>query len=89
MIGYQPGFGAAYNFSSNSSDGQTSTLRVIVLASIRDNIAVVAVCAGPLQPFGEASGQYNDGHPSIADLEIAQAGDPIVDSVLWPGQSSP
>lgn len=89
MIGYQPGFGAAYNFSSNSSDGQTSTLRVIVLASVRDNIAVVSVCAGPLVPFGNGPGQYNDDHPSIADLEIAQAGDPIINSVLWPGQTSP
>jgi hypothetical protein len=89
MIGYQPGFGAAYNFSSNSSDGQTITLRVIVLASIRDNIAVVSVCAGPLVPFGDGPGQYNDDHPSIADLEIAQAGDPIINSVLWPGQTSP
>ena len=89
MIGYQPGFGAAYNFSSTTSDGQSTNLRVIVLASIRDKIAVVSVCAGPLVQFGDGSGQPNDGHPSIADLLIAQAGDPIIDSVLWPGQTSP
>ena len=89
MIGYQQGFGAAYNFNSNSSDGQTSTVRLIVLAAIRDNIAVVSVCYGPLQPFGDGQGQYNDDHPSIADLEIAQAGDPVIDSVLWPGQTTP
>ncbi len=89
MIGYQPGFGAAYNFDSTSGDGQSTTFRVIVLASIRSNIAVVSVCYGPIQPFGDGQGQPNDDHPSIADLLIAQAGDPIINSVLWPGQSSP
>jgi hypothetical protein len=89
MIGYQPGFGAAYNFSATSSDGQSTNLRVIVIAAIHDNIAVVSVCAGPIVPFGDGSGQPNDGHPSIADLLIAQAGDPIINSVLWPGQTFP
>jgi hypothetical protein len=89
MIGYQLGYGAAYNFDSTSSDGQSTTLRVIILAAIRDNIAVISVCDGPLVPFGDGSGQPNDDHPSIADLLIAQAGDPIIDSVLWPGQSFP
>ncbi len=89
MIGYQPGYGAAYNFDSTSSNGQSATLRVIVLAAIRNNIAVVSVCAGPLQPFGQGQGQPNDGHPSIANLIIAQAGDPVINSVLWPGQTTP
>ena len=89
MIGYQPGFGAAYNFTSNSSDGQSATDRVIVMASVLGGVAVVLVCAGPLVPFGSGPGQYNDGHPSIADLEIAQFGDPIVDSVMWPGERTP
>ncbi len=89
MIGYQPGFGAAYNFTATSSDGQSVTLRVIVMAAIRDNIAVISVCYGPLVQFGDGPGQPNDNHPSIADLLIAQPGDPIIDSVLWPGQTFP
>ncbi|MGO9343023.1 MAG: hypothetical protein ACLP6E_10960 [Acidimicrobiales bacterium] len=89
MIGYQPGFGAAYNFDSTSSDGQSQTLRVIVMAAVRDNVAVVSVCFGALIQFGDGPGQPNDNHPSIADLLIAQTGDPILDSVLWPGQAVP
>lgn len=89
MIGYQPGFGAAYNFTANSADGETQTDRVIVFASIKDNIAVVAVTAGPLIKFGDGQGQVNDGHPSIADSAVALGADPVIDSVLWPGQTNP
>jgi hypothetical protein len=89
MIGYQLGFGAAYNFDSDSGDGQSATDRIIVMASIKQGLAIVAVAAGPLVRFGDGHGQVSDGHPSIADLAVALGADPIVDSVLWPGQSSP
>jgi hypothetical protein len=59
------------------------------MAAIRDNLAVISVCFGPLVQFGDGQGQPNDDHPSIADLLIAQPGDPIIDSVLWPGQTFP
>jgi hypothetical protein len=89
MIGYQLGFGAAYNFSPNSGNGQAGTDRIIVMASIKNGVAIVAVAAGPLVKFGQGQGQLNVGHPSIADSVVALGGDPVVNSVNWPGQPSP
>ena len=89
MVGYQLGFGEAFNFSPNSGDGQAGTDRVIIMAAIKNGIAIVAIAAGPLVKFGDGQGQLNDGHPSIADSVIALGGDPVVNSVNWPGQPSP
>jgi hypothetical protein len=89
MIGYQPGFGAAYNFSPNSGDGQSGNFRIIIFVAIKNGVAVVAIADGPFVQFGDGKGQFNDSHPSIADSIVALAGDPVVNSVLWPGQTSP
>ena len=89
MIGYQLGYGAAYNFSPNSGNGQSGTDRIIVFAAIKNGVAIAAVADGPLVQFGDGQGQINDGHPSIADTGAALGADPTINSVLWPGQSSP
>jgi hypothetical protein len=89
MIGYQPGFGQAYNFTPNTGDGQSGEDRVLVMASIQNGVAIVAVAAGPFTQFGDGSNQINDGHPSIADTVMAEAADPVINSVLWPGQTTP
>jgi len=89
MIGYQPGFGAAYNFEANTGDGESTEDRVIVLAAVHDGLAIVSVAAGPLVQFGEGKNQFNDGHVSIADSIVALTGDPVLNSVLWPGQTFP
>jgi hypothetical protein len=89
MIGYQLGFGQAYNFTPNTGDGQSGEDRVIVMASIQHGVAIVALAAGPFQQFGDGSNQISDGHPSIADTVMAEAADPVIDSVLWPGQTTP
>lgn len=86
MIGYQPGYGAAYNFTPQSGDGKAVTDRVIVLASVRDGVAIVSVASGPKVQF---TSSFPDGQLSIADSVVAAVGDPILNSVLWPGQTSP
>ena len=83
MIGYQPGYGAAYDFSPNSGNGTGNVDRVIVLASIRNGIAIVAVASGPKVQY---SGSFPNGQLSIADSAIAPFADPILNTVLWPGQ---
>jgi hypothetical protein len=85
MVGYQPGFGAVYSVTPDSGDGQSNPVRVIVMASVEDNLAIVAVATGIFSQFDSSNG---DGHPSPADTPIAIAGDPVIDSVLWPGQTS-
>ena len=84
MIGYQPGYGATYDFSPNSGNGTGNVDRVIVLASIRNGVAIVAVASGPKVQF---SASFPNGQLSIADSAIAAFADPILNTVLWPGQA--
>lgn len=84
MIGYQPGYGAAYNFSPNSGNGTGNVDRVIILASIRNGIAIVAVASGPKVQFSQS---FPNGQLSIADSAVAAFADPVLNSVLWPGQA--
>jgi hypothetical protein len=85
MVGYQPGFGAVYSVTPDSGDGQSNPVRVIVMASIENNLAIVVVAEGVFSQFSDSNG---DGHASPVDTPIAIGGDPVVDSVLWPGQTS-
>jgi hypothetical protein len=89
MIGYQPGFGEAFNFTPNSGNGQSQQFRVIITVSVVSNLAILAVASGPLVVFGTGKGQFNTDHPSIANLLAAVLGDPILNTVLWPGQTFP
>jgi len=85
MIGYRPGYGAAYNYTPESGAGQVSQDRVIVMAAIDNGIAIVSVADGPFQQFTQS---WPDGQLSIADLLVAALGDPILNTVSWPGQPS-
>jgi hypothetical protein len=90
MIGYQPGYGAAYNYVPNSGSSQSQTQRLIVMASVRDGLAIVAIAVARKVVFGDGQGQLNpDEHVSIADSIVALVGDPVLNSVLWPGQTFP
>lgn len=91
MIGYQPGYGAAYNFVGDSADGQDITYRLIVMAAVRDGLAIVTFASGPFVSFGDGSDQIDltDHHASIADSLVAVAADPVVNSIEWPGENTP
>jgi hypothetical protein len=90
MIGYQPGYGAAYDYTPNSGNGQSQTQRVIVLASVHNGLAILSIAVGRKVVFGTGNGQLNpDDHVSIADSIVALVGDPVLNSVLWPGQTTP
>lgn len=84
QVGYSPGYGASYDVYPNSGSGSSERDRVIVLATVKRGLAVVAVATGPYHLFTADPGN-NDGHASPADLAVAFAMDPVVSSVLWPG----
>ncbi|MFZ0668562.1 MAG: hypothetical protein WAM97_22625 [Acidimicrobiales bacterium] len=91
MVGYQPGYGAAYDFTGNSGDGSNQTQRIIVMAAVRNGLAIVTFCVGVKVAFGDGKGQIDltDHHTSIADSLPALFGDPTVNSIQWPGQTTP
>ncbi|MBV9097875.1 MAG: hypothetical protein JO079_07450 [Frankiaceae bacterium] len=84
-IGYRLGYGAAYDVAPQGGSGSGNPTRVIVVAAAKGNLAVLAVVLGAYQKYSFESGGLNDGHPSAADSLVALYADPIVNTVLWPG----
>lgn len=86
-VGYIAGYGAAYDYYAISGSGSSAHFRVIFLAAVRKNLAVVVQVIGPYKAF--SSSGLNNGSPSIADVQVALVSDPVINSVLWPGTSQP
>ena len=83
-IGYQPGFGEAFEATPNSAFGDSQTYEVEVICSTRNNFAICALASGVRTNLNQA-----DQHPTLAKQEIATYADPDLNGVLWPGESLP
>lgn len=82
MVGYQLGSGIVYDvFPQNSLTDYTRT-RIVVLAAVKNDLALIAGAAGPYHEFGPDSGP---GPPSGANLELAQDLGKYVNSFRWRG----
>ena len=82
FIGFQPGAGEAYNYVINGSNNTQVPGRLIILAAVKGNLAIVVLDSGPYEKFS------NLDHPSPADQFAALYADPVVNSVKWPSTSS-
>lgn len=78
-VGFQPGYGVTADYVAEK---RTDPVRVIVIAAIKNDLALVAVAAGPFRQFGPSTGP---GMPSPANLQIAQDMGKYVDSFRWRG----
>mgnify|MGYP003608679030 CR=1 FL=1 len=76
-VGYEPGYGA---FADVFSRG--TRMRVVVMAAIRHDYALIATAAGPYHEFSQ---DYGTGHPSAANLEVAMDMGKYVNSFRWFG----
>lgn len=86
-VGYQLGYGAAYDVAPQGGSSSGNGTRVIVAAAVKRNLAVLTVVLGGYQKYSFEDGGLNDGHPSAADSLIAMFADPFVNTVLWPGDT--
>lgn len=78
-VGYELGYGVTADFApANRSD----PLRVIVIAAVKNDLALVAVAEGPFRQFRPG---FGPGPPSPANLQIAQDMGKYVDSFSWRG----
>lgn len=82
MVGYQLGSGAVYDVFPQSSSSDFTRIRIIMLAAVKNDLALVAGAAGPFHEFGP---DYGPGPPSGANLELAQDLGKYVNSFRWPG----
>jgi hypothetical protein len=85
LIGYQPGFGDAFNVQPASTAGSTGTDQVVVTAAVHRGFVIVVQVDGALLPRVTSSSPYYDGHPSPAGTNMAYgAGDVIVNGIDFP-----
>ncbi|MGI9125167.1 MAG: zinc ribbon domain-containing protein [Mycobacterium sp.] len=76
-VGYEPGYGVVADLYARDA-----RLRVIVMAAVRHDYALIATAAGPYHEF---SPDYGTGHPSGANLELAMDMGKYVNSFRWSG----
>ena len=81
-VGYQPGFGVVADVFPTGSTTTYTRLRVIVMAAVKHDYALIAAAVGPYHQF---SPDYGNGHPSGANVELAMDMGKYVNSFKWYG----
>ncbi|MGV1088363.1 MAG: zinc ribbon domain-containing protein [Mycobacterium sp.] len=76
-VGYEPGYGVIADVFARGT-----RMRVIVMAAVRHDYALIATAAGPYHEFTQ---DYGTGHPSAANLEVAMDMGKYVNSFRWFG----
>lgn len=82
MVGYQPGYGEVADVWPQSSTASYRRIRILVLAAVKNDLALVAFATGPYHVFGP---DFGPGPPSGANLEIALDMGKYVNSFRWSG----
>jgi hypothetical protein len=81
-VGYEPGYGVIADLYPRDTSSIFRRLRVIVIAAVKHDYALIATAAGPYHEF---SPDYGTGHPSGANLEVAMDMGKYVNSFRWFG----
>lgn len=81
-VGYQPGYGVVADVYPRDSSSGYTRLRVIIMAAVRHDYALIAMASGPYHKFTPS---YGTGHPSGANLEVAMDMGKYVNSFRWNG----
>ena len=82
-VGYRKGYGAVYDLYPQSTSGSAERDRVIVMAAVKDDLAIVAAATGQYYAFTPDG--VNVGHASAANLVVALFADDPINTVRWPG----
>lgn len=81
MVGYQPGYGVVATYRQAGVSTRADT-RLVVLAAVKNDLALVALATGPFRRF---SAEFGPGPPSAANVEIAIDMGKYVESFSWRG----
>lgn len=77
-LGYQNGYGVVADYAQPAGE----PLRIIVIAAVKNDLALIAAAQGPFRQFTQ---EYGPGPPSPANVQIAQEMGRYVDSFSWRG----
>lgn len=81
-VGYQLGYGVVANFQPPGVPNRYET-RVILMAAVKNDLALIAVGEGPFRRFSQ---EFGPGPPSAANTEIAMDMGKYVESFTWQGE---
>lgn len=76
-VGFELGYGVVADFVPEK---RSDPLRIIVIAAVKDDLALVAAAEGPFREFRPG---FGPGPPSAANLQIAQEMGKYVNSFGW------
>lgn len=82
MVGYQPGYGEVADTWPQGTGNSYIRIRTVLLAAVKNDLALVAGAVGPYHAFGP---DFGPGLPSGANLQIAQDMGKYVNSFTWKG----
>lgn len=82
MVGYQPGYGMVADSWPQNATGNYMQMRVIIMAAVKDDLALIATATGPYREFGP---DFGSGKPSGANLALALDMGKYVNSFRWRG----
>lgn len=82
MLGYREGFGEVDDDYPLSPTGEYVRLRLVTMAAVHDDYALVAAAIGPFHQFGP---DFGPGPPSSVNLQLALQMDEYVNSFRWRG----
>lgn len=77
-LGYNAGYGAVYDLNVNPGTGQPAHARLILIASVKRDLAIEMIALGPYEP-------ETKGHPNPAATWLAHMLGGVVNSVVFPG----
>lgn len=81
MVGYRLGYGVVINYQTPGLSARND-MRAVVIASVKDDLALIAIADGPFRRFTR---EFGPGPPSAANLEVAMDMGRYVDSFRWKG----
>lgn len=83
-VGYQTGYGEVADDYPVSFSGGYLRLRLVTLAAIKDDVALIAAAIGPFHQFGP---DFGPGPPSAVSLQLGLDMDNYVNSFRWRGDA--
>lgn len=82
MVGHHPGYGIVADYWPQGATADYERTRILVLAAVKNDLALVAGAVGPYRRFGPEIGS---GKPSGANLQLALDMGKYVNSFTWRG----
>ena len=82
MVGYVPGYGMVADCWPQGANSNYMRMRVMVMVSVKNGLALIAGAVGPFRQFGP---DFGIGKPSGANLQLALDMGKYVNSFSWRG----